>query len=201
MHKSAHNSTIVAIVPSAPARASSVASHVIASPQPRSVFASSTERGKEMRHKVKRRPSVGLMKEGPVELFIFEINVTIRLHNILLKKEYSQLNSLPMEMTAETINHPARTLRNINRGVCVADLIRSSAAANTCRALEKGIPSEAFLGELCARRADIARENPSNASGDFFRYSNRLRHRSMRGVAKEGTAEIIDLKKKRDVLI
>src|SRR5688572_18095549 len=67
----------------------------------------------------------------------------------------------------------------------------SSATVKTCRDFEKGMPREERPD--WARMSAKASENPLMASGDFFRYSSRFRHRSTRGVANEGTAAIIHL--------
>jgi hypothetical protein len=73
----------------------------------------------------------------------------------------------------------------------VADLIKSSAAVKTCRDFENGMPRRESLD--CANIVAKANENPFIASGDFFKYSSRLIHRSTRGVANDGMATTIHL--------
>ena len=61
----------------------------------------------------------------------------------------------------------------------------------TCFDFENGIPRGEFFD--CASMDDKAKEKPLIASGDFFKYSNRFKQRSIRGVAIEGIAMITHL--------
>lgn len=99
---------------------------------------------------------------------------------------------LPIEITADIRSHPAYIFFVANLGLCVAVRIISSPASKTCFVLQNGIPSSESFEP--ASKAVKANENPLIASGIRFICSSRFKHLSIKGVACDGTANIIHLK-------
>src|SRR3569623_891272 len=104
-----------------------------------------------------------------------------RPNDTLYKSSHEKSNNLPIDVTAVINIHLACNFLCANLHVCVAVLIISSAAENTCLDLQNGIPN----WESCdpANKPATANEHPLTASPDFFKCSSLLIHLSTMGVA------------------